>query len=57
MPFIRLKEPSNPTKHKLEDVELDHKVSEIKERAFRLTNIPALEQSKFINVMNEFPNQ
>lgn len=46
MPFIRLKVPSSPTKHKLENVELDHKVSEIKDRAFQLTNIPVLEQSK-----------
>lgn len=47
MPFIRLKEPSSPTKHQLDDVEWDHKVSEIKDKAFRLTNIPALEQSKY----------
>ncbi|KAK3738149.1 hypothetical protein QZH41_016647 [Actinostola sp. cb2023] len=45
MPYIRLKEPSSPTKHRLEDIEWNHKVSDVKDRAFQITNIPAAEQN------------
>lgn len=46
MPFIRLKETSSSQKHQVEDIEWSEKVSELKNRASKVTNIPVVEQSK-----------
>lgn len=46
MPIIRLKETNSSQKHQVEDIEWSEKVSELKDRASKVTNIPVVEQSK-----------
>jgi hypothetical protein len=46
MPYICLKEATNAHKHRVEDVEWNEKVSELKDRASQVTNIPVIQQSK-----------
>ena len=46
MPCICVKEGRKPTKHRIEDIELNSSVSVLKEKAAERLNIPVKEQSR-----------